>query len=172
MPLGLLPLLLVGCKPTEEKSSSVQSGNLDKGVAVEPDDPVPFGYKCAWLAIQSEDPAAVVDALKLLQVRKCSWKLGIEAAYQHEVFVGPPVRGWVLVASSSLPDISEKGREDRLSSLVRALGKDFPEVQYFGTHRVVEYHGWLRATKGEIVRRYDHLGERGETLCNEGNLTA
>lgn len=54
---------------------------------------------------------------------------------------------------------------------MRELGKKFIELQYFGTHRVVEYHGWLRMTKGEIVRQYAFLGERGETLRDDGKRT-
>jgi len=135
---------------------------------VEPDSPIPFGYKCAWLAIKTDDSQDVVQALGLLNVRKCGWQKGIEAAYNGEVFVSPPIKGWVLAVSFSLPEILDKTRPDQLSPLVKTLGKKFAEFQYFGTHRVVEYHGWLRATKGEIVRRYAYLGERGETLCDEG----
>jgi len=139
---------------------------------VQADSPVPFGYKCAWLAIKTEDSQAVVQALGLQNVRKSGWRNGVDAAHRGEVFVTPPVNGWVLAASLSLPEIAGKTRPDQLSPLVRALATEFPEVQYFGTHRVVEYHGWLRATQGEIVRRYAFLGERGETRSDEGKRTA
>ncbi len=135
------------------------------------DSPVPFGYKCAWLAIKTEDSTAVVRALGLQNVRTSGWQKGVDSAYNGEVFVTPPVKGWVLAASVSLPEIADKSRPDQLSPLVKSLVKKLPDVQYFGTHRVVEYHGWLRATKGEIVRRYAFLGERGETLSDEGKRT-
>jgi hypothetical protein len=138
---------------------------------VQADSPVPFGYKCAWLAIKTEDSQAVVGALGLQNLRKSGWQKGVDAAYRGEVFVTPPIRGWLLALSFSLPEIADKTRPDRLSPLVSGLLTKFPEVQYFGTHRVVEYHGWLRATKGEIVRRYAFLGDRGETLCDEGKRT-
>ncbi len=138
---------------------------------MEPDTPVPFGYKCAWLAIKTEDPQAVIEALGLQNVRESGWQKGVAAAYGGEVFVTPPLNGWVLAASISLPEITDKTRPDQLSPLVKSLGKRFPDVQYFGTHRVVEYHGWLRATDGEIVRRYAYLGECGETLSDEGQQT-
>jgi hypothetical protein len=138
---------------------------------VEPDSPVPFGFKCAWLAIKTEDPQAVSEALSLQNVRKTGWRQGVAAAYGGEVFVTAPVKGWVLAVSVSLPGIADKTRPDQLSPPVRDLAKLFPKVQYFGTHRVVDYHGWLRAAKGEIVRRYAYLGERGETLSDEGKRT-
>jgi hypothetical protein len=162
---------VVSCQPTEQKLPQAPPSVPQKELAVEPDSPVPFGYKCAWLAIKTEDSQAVAQALGLQNGRKCGWREGIAAAYNGEVFVTPPVKGWVLAVSFALPEISEKTRPDQLSPLVKTLGKNFVEVQYFGTHRVVEYHGWLRATKGEIVRRYAYLGERGETLCDEGERT-
>lgn len=167
--LGLVPAFLVSCKPSEQ--TLPPPANPKKEAAVEPDDPETFGYKCAWLAMKTDDSMAVVEALGLRNVRKCGWQKGIEAAYEGDVFVTPPIKGWVLAVSIAFPGIPEKARPDRLSPLVKALGKKFAEVQYFGTHRIVEYHGWLRATKGEIVRRYAFLGERGETLCDEGKRT-
>lgn len=138
---------------------------------MEPDNPAFFAYKCAWLAIQTAEPQAVVSSLGLTGVRKCNWKMGIEAAYNGDVFVTPVTKGWVLVVSFSLLDMSDKKREDQLTPLIKVLGTKFADVQYFGTHRVVEYHGWLRAKKGQLVRRYAFLGERGETLCDEGKPT-
>jgi hypothetical protein len=140
----------------------------DKETAVEPDTPVPFGYKCAWLAIKTEDSKGVVQALRLRNVRKCGWQEGIDAAYNKGMFVTPPIMGWVLAVSRSLPEIPDKALPDQLSPLVKSLGEKFPDVQYFGTHRVVEYHGWLRATGGEITRCYAFLGETGKTLRNDG----
>jgi len=48
----------------------------------------------------------------------------------------------------------------------------FPEVAYFSTHRVVEWHAWARAVKGKVVRRFAWLGESGATFWNEGKPTA
>ncbi len=181
--LALIPLCLVSCHPGEKGSSKPLSRSSDEEApakslsrssdeeVVEPDYPVSFGYKCAWLAIRTQDPETVVASLGLTGVRKSGWKQGIEAAYKGAVFVTPATKGWVLVVSFSLPEIADKTREDRLSPLIKTLGKEFSDVQYFGTHRVVEYHGWARVVKGKIVRQYAYLGERGETLCNEGKPT-
>jgi hypothetical protein len=170
--IWLIPLCLSSCKPGEKAISKapVQTPK-NEVIAMEPDDPVPFGYKCAWLAIKNPNPEAVVNALGLVGAQKCGWKKGIEAAYRGEFFITPAVNGWVLVVSIALPEIPDKKGEDRLLPLIAALGQRFHEVQYFGTHRIVEYHGWAKALEGKIVRRYAFLGERGETLCNEGPLT-
>lgn len=166
--LTLTALVNVSCQP----SLPPENRTSDKEIAaMEPDSPVPFGYKCAWLTIQTEDAEAVVTALGLTDVQKCNWQNGIEAAYRGDVFISPATKGWVFVVSFSLPDIPEKNREDHLAPLISVLSKRFPDVQYFGTHRVVEYHGWIRAKKGSIVRRYAYLGDRGETLCDEGGRT-
>jgi hypothetical protein len=60
---------------------------------VQADSPVPFGYKCAWLAIRTENSQAVVHALGLQNVRKSGWQSGIDAAYSGDVFVTPPIKG-------------------------------------------------------------------------------
>jgi len=65
----------------------------------------------------------------------------------------------------------ENAREDRLSPLLLALGEKFPDVQYFGTHRVVEYHGWARVVKGKMVRQYSYVGDQGRVLCDYGKPT-
>ena len=137
----------------------------------EPDEPIPFGYKCAWLAIKTEAPEAVVAALRLSGVKKCNWITGIPAAYKGSLFVTPVVKGWVLAIGLSLPDISERGRPDRLTPLVEWLGEKFDEIQYFGTHRIVGYQAWLRWRSGEIERRFAYLGERDETLRDDGDRT-
>jgi hypothetical protein len=163
---AVLITVFFGCN-----SSATNAKPNRGGVQVAADHPVPFGYKCAWLAIKAEDPEAVVSALGLTGVRKSNWMRGIEAAYRGEVFVSPVTKAWILVVSVALPEIPDKRRQDQLTPLIKALGKKFMDVQYFGTHRVVEYHGWLRAKKGEIVRCFGYVGDRGETICNEGKRT-
>jgi hypothetical protein len=169
---SLLPALvvtaLIGCQPS---APSQPRNDKKEATIVAGDDPVPFGYKCAWLAIKTDQPDAVVTTLGLVGAQKSNWAKGIAAAYNGDVFVTPVIQGWVLVVSLSIPEIVDEKREDQLTPLIRILGKRFRDVQYFGTHRVVEYHGWLRAVDGEIVRRYAYLGERGEALCNDGRLT-
>ncbi len=65
----------------------------------------------------------------------------------------------------------KNGERDDLSPLVQKLSERFGDVQYFGTHHGVEYHGWLRARKGKVVRRYAYLGEAGKVLREDGMPT-
>ena len=64
----------------------------------------------------------------------------------------------------------EAGRP-RFLPFLEDLGGRFGEVQYFGTHRVVDYHAWARASDGWVIRSYAWLGERGDVLQDVGPKT-
>jgi hypothetical protein len=133
------------------------------GVGSPPEDfPVSFGYKTAWLAIDTEDTPAVVEALGLHHVRRATWAEGLYRA----TFVAPPVLGWTLVEG-----VRPEAGDPRLLPFLEGLSKRFGEVQYFGTHRVVDYHAWAKAVDGRVVRAYGWLGERGEVLLDVGPKT-
>lgn len=136
----------------------------------EPDYPVDFGRKCSWLAIHSEKPEAIVQALRLTDVRVSNWKTGISAAYEswrtgsRLCFVTPPVKQWILAVSPSLPDTH------KATPFLLTLAQQFPDVQYFGTHRVSSYGVWARLINGQVIRK---LGWGDLTLLwNEGAPTA
>lgn len=136
-----------------------------------PDLPRDFGYKCQWLALKAKDTQSVVTALQLRRVTLANWSMGIKGAYSNKVFVSPVLGGWVLVIGATLPDAGDARHADKMTPMLKELSKIFEEVQYFGTHRVVEYHAWAKAQQGEIVRAYAYLGETGTTLWNEGDRT-
>src|ERR1700722_13581371 len=125
--VGFLAALVVSCQPAEQKRPPALAPVPDKDSAVQADNAVPFGFKCAWLALKTDDPQGVVQALGLQNVRKSGWREGVDAAYSGEVFVTPPIKGWVLAVSISLPEIADKTRPDQLSPLVKALVTKFPE---------------------------------------------
>ncbi len=139
---------------------------------VYPDQPISFGYKCSWIAITAGDPQDVIAALELRQVRRSNWKAGIDAAYAGEVFIAPPLNGWVLAVSWSLPWPGGTRFGDPCTPFLRQLAHTFPEVQFFATHRIVETHAWARLVNGMIVRQYAYSGESGEILWNVGTPTA
>jgi len=129
-----------------------------------PDSPVSFGYKCAWLAIRSDSPEAVARELGLRDLTASNWACGIQAAYSDQVFVCPPIDGWVLVAGLGLaPQTVDDMRT------VGRLSKAFGEAHLYASHRVVELHWWAKAIRGEVVRAYAYLGESGEVLVDLGH---
>jgi hypothetical protein len=150
------------------------------------DAPVSFGYKVSWLAIKSEHSQAVVHALGLQEPRPANWASGIETAYsrgepgstQSLVFVSPPIDGWVLVVGSGLPlpdhhDPKTQGAAEvdpSFDVLFAALAKQFPEVQFFSSYRVVGLAAWARARAGRIERIFCYAD--GEVYANTGPQTA
>jgi hypothetical protein len=137
-----------------------------------PTPPEPFGFKMQWVSVRCESVDEVVRALSLRSPRKASWKAGIDCAYQlKEAFVAPPVQGWISIVGFGIGDFDP---QDSVAAAKRRIGMVTPHFQTvcaFATHRVVEYHQWIRATDGRINRCFAYLGERGEVLCNEGNVT-
>jgi hypothetical protein len=140
------------------------------------DSPVPFGYQCQWLAVRSDATRAVADAVFLRNEKNCTWSDGIAAAYGSKLFVSPPVDGWTFVVGNCLPDCGRPDGPDwvpdRCTPWLVHLSRQFGEVQYFGSQRVVEYHAWAKACGGRIIRAYSYLGEQGCTIWNRGDLTA
>jgi hypothetical protein len=124
--------------------------------------PVTFGYKTSWLAIDSEDTQAVVQALGLIRVERSSWAEGLYKG----TFVAPPILGWTLVEG-----IRPEAGDPKFRFFLEGLSSRFSEVQYFGTHRVVGYQAWAMAVDGRVVRGYGWLGERGEVLLDVGAKT-
>jgi hypothetical protein len=120
-----------------------------------PDQPVSFGHEMKWLAVGSDAPAQVMDALGLSEVESIGWPEGMAAAHARElVFVTPPIEGWVLVVGRSLPELAPL--VERLS---RALAT---EVQAF------EPHAWRRAVEGASVRAF---GWSGGAFLDQGEPT-
>jgi len=135
-----------------------------------PDHPRPFGYKTCWYAVKSTDSNAVARALHLQDARSASWAEGLASAEGSEVFVAPPVAGWVLIVGSEL-GASLSTNAPSWNELI-ALSSKFGEAQAFCTHRVVELHVWAKAVAGDLVRAHGYLGESGETLFDVGEETA
>jgi hypothetical protein len=132
-----------------------------------PELPISFGFKATWVAVKTDDPARVAISLEFGNTKKCTWEEGVEKGYSGEAyFLSPPIGGWVLVLGEW------RGLDDKsLRSQLERLSEQFGEVQYFGTHRVVEYHAWGRFARGRMIRAYSYLGERGEVLLDVGEKT-
>ncbi|MES2644409.1 MAG: hypothetical protein V4850_33290 [Myxococcota bacterium] len=166
------PLYRVGDTPLVP-TPTWRPAPLKERWAGDPEQPVSFGYKCSWWAIRSESPARVIEALGLREARPVAWPEGVDRAHggrgdgPAEVFVSPPIDGWVLVVGA--PADFEEAIEERLGELARVSAALDTVVQVFGTHRVVEYHAWAWADRGTIVRAFAF---EGDVLVSRGAPTA
>ena len=120
-----------------------------------------------WLAIRSESVDLVLKALKITDPVPCPVSEGLSRHSEHGVFVSPPVRGWILVTGSDLPDPGDD--IDRFFLWIRDIGARFGEVQYFCADRALNHHAWVRMMGEDVFRAYVWAGE---ALWNEGELTA
>ena len=95
-----------------------------------------------------------------------NWQDGVDKAYySDDVFVSPQVDGYVLVIG--LIGMTRNVDHDE----VKRHARQFAQLQYFGTHRVVEYHAWAKFADGKLLRAYAYLGESGEVQWYEGAIT-
>lgn len=123
-----------------------------------------IGYKTAWLAVREESPSLVINALGLTQAEAFDWSADLnQVGEQRRVFVSPGVNGWVQIIG--MPNLFDRPK------YLEYIANRFREVQFFITHRVVEYHGWAKYVDCRLVRRYCWVGESGQVLFNDGPLT-
>ncbi|SHN36347.1 hypothetical protein [Chitinophaga sp. CF418] len=138
---------------------------------IEPDSAVSFGYKCVWFAVRTDNKNRLAEVFALKDIFDCNWKIGIDRAYNDAVFITPTIDNWTLAVGWGLPyDDGENGIE-KVKDALQTLSKEFGEAQFFCTHRVSEYHCWMKAANGDIVRIYNFLGEAGGNTRVEGKPT-
>lgn len=130
-----------------------------------PEHPYRFQVPSAWLAIKSRSLPAVQAALELHNPKPCSWLQGL--AGEERLFIAPPVKGWVLVIGSGLPDPSED--VDVCFRFLLDLSRKVGQVQFFSSSRVLHYHAWVKAERGRILRAYAWAGK---TIWQQGASTA
>lgn len=125
-----------------------------------------FNAPVRWLAVRSQNPQAVQDALGVQHVRPCSWSDALAPSFEPRLFIAPPVDGWILVMGCDLPDPADD--IDVCFKFLTGLSVKLGEVQFFSRHRAVSHHGWARIEEGRVVRAYAWAGE---TLWNQGEIT-
>jgi len=132
-----------------------------------PHRPQPASYvlrPACWLAIKSRNLPAVQSALGLHHPKPCSWIQGL--ASEEQLFIAPPVQGWILVIGSGLPDPSHD--VDACFRFMLALSRKLGHVQLFSASRILHYHAWIRVERGQIVRAYAWAGR---TIWVQGRAT-
>jgi hypothetical protein len=118
-----------------------------------------------WLAIKSRSLLAVKSALGLSNAKPCSWTDGF--AGEQKLFIAPPIKGWVLVIGSGLPDPNED--VDACFRFITGLSRRLGQVQFFSASQVLRHHAWIRADAGRVLRAYAWAGR---TLWQQGPRTA
>jgi len=123
-----------------------------------------------WLAVRSRNVHAVQMALGLNNVQPCTWSEGL--AGEEKLFVAPPVKGWVLIIGSNLPDPADD--VDLCFRFLISLSHKLGHVQFFKANRVLGHHAWVRIEAGRVVRGYAWAGKalwnQGKPAREEGEL--
>ncbi len=137
---------------------------------VRPDRPAAFGYSMSWLALKTEDTAAVVEALGLEDKAAANWSSGIGTVYdaylgERRVFVSPPVEGWTFIVGLSLPHPLPGAFVDKWHPLVDELSRRFREAQFYMTYPAIDFYAWSRVVEGRIVRAFA-IGDSGIVLSH------
>lgn len=123
-----------------------------------------FSRPTCWVSIRSKQLQAVQAAFGLHNPKPCSWLNGL--AGEERIFIAPPVKGWIIVVGSGLPDPTDDA--DGAFRFVLALSRKFGDVQCFSANRALQHHAWVRAENGRIVRAYSWAGR---TLWKQGRRT-
>ena len=173
--LVVVGLILLACKRNESSQSSdtAQEIKRDKSFNPDltPDSPTPFGYKCVWFVVKSADSEDVAKTFGLKSPIRCNWKSGIMGAYHGNIFVSPPVNGWIFIVGDELPTLDDPKRKKETEALLTTLSSKYGEAQHYASHRIVGLATWAKASGGKILREYSYLGETGEVLFSIGEKT-
>ena len=125
-----------------------------------------FDHPCRWLAIKGSAMTSVQSALGLHNPVPCSWGEGMSQLSTRNLFVSPPIRGWIIVVGEGLPDPGDD--VDRCFHFLVRLSRSLGEIQFFSVNRAVNHHAWVKAEHGAIQRAYAWAGE---TVWNQGEPT-
>jgi len=118
----------------------------------------------SWLVVKSRNLLAVQSALGLHNPKPCSWTEGF--AGEKKLFIAPPVKGWILVIGSGLPDPGDDA--DACFRFVLELSRKLGHVQFFSASHVLHHHAWVRAEGGRILRAFAWAGK---TVWKQGIRT-
>ncbi len=128
------------------------------------DRPWAFHRPGCWLAVKTRSLHAVQSALRLHNPKPCSWLRGL--AGEEKLFIAPPVKGWILVMGSGLPDPSDD--VDACYRFVLDISRKLGQVQLFSFNRVLHHHAWVKADTGKVLRAYAWAGK---TVWQQGPRT-
>lgn len=160
-----IPLFKKWIKKIKESSQSPLKNQTN------PEAPIGFGYKTMWIAVKTNKQERIAETIGLHKFRPANWRDGINKAYKNAVLITPEIKGWTLAVGEKLPSGDSIESINQVKSLLIKLSQEFGEAQFFCTHRIVEYHCWVKASNGVIVRTYSYLGENAENIMIDGMPT-
>ncbi len=166
-----MALIVVSVWYAKRNGVTAEYRSEPKEILTELDNPSDFGYKMVWIAVKTNNKQRIAEILGLKNIQQSNWKSGIETAYNNGVFVTPQIGQWTLAVGMKLANDDNPEGIKELKKTLNVLSTEFGEAQSFATHRIVEYHHWLKSTNGETTRIYSYIGERGENITVFGELT-
>lgn len=168
---GIVAFIAFSVWYAKRNGATAEYKSETKKVLIEQDKPIEFGYKIVWIAVKTNNKSELSKILGLKNSKPSNWKSGIENAYENSVFITPQIGDWTLAVGMGLPLGDSQESIKKLEKVLNELSSEFGEAQFFGTHRVVEYHNWMKSVNGKIERVYSYVGESMENIKVYGKPT-
>ena len=168
--LGIIAFIIFSVWIAKRNGVTAEYKSKEFEILTNPDKPIDFGYKTVWIAVKTDNKERIAEILELKNIQSSNWKSGIESAYNNGIFITPLIGQWTLAVGIKLSN-GELKDINKLEKTLNKLSSEFGEAQSFGTHRVVEYHHWIKSINGKITRTYSYIGESGENIKVFGELT-
>ena len=169
--VGIVGFVAFSIWYAKRKGITAEYESKQKEILTEPDNPIEFGYKMFWIAAKTNNKKRIAEILNLKITQPSNWESGIEMAYGNGVFITPQIGCWTLAVGMKLANDDSIEGIERLEDTLNKISLEFGEAHSFATHRIVEYHHWIKSTNGEVTRVYSYLGESGENIKVFGELT-
>jgi hypothetical protein len=95
----------------------------------------------------------VAVVLDLRNLQSANWEYGIWHATEtedYQVFVTPPIKGWVLAVG--VPLLFEA--DDSQGKRILPLSNEFSDAQFFASMRISSAYLWARALNDKLIRLF------------------
>ena len=168
---GIVAFIAFSVWYAKRNGATAEYKSEQKEILTEQDKPIDFGYKIVWIAVKTDNKSELSKILGLKNSKPSNWKSGIENACENSVFITPQIGEWTLAVGMGLPLGDSQESIEKLEKMLNKLSSELGEAQFFGTHRVVEYHNWMKSVNGKIERIYSYVGESMENIKVYGNPT-
>ena len=168
---GIVAFIAFSVWYAKRKGATAKYKSEPKKILTKQDQPIDFGYKIVWIAVKTDEKSKLLKILKLKNSKPSNWKSGIENAYENSVFITPQIGEWTLAVGMGLPFGDSQESIEKLEKVLNKLSSEFGEAQFFGTHRIVEYHNWMKSVNGKMEIVYSYVGESMENIKVYGKPT-